>query len=210
MRGRGEEREINGNGNGIPNSNFYCLPNTQNLESPSSIFKLPSSSTSDQTNISFPSIFLNPSSLDNLHLVNLSSPEQWPSSSSDPLLLPGVPIRANTSTPARVICFDRNFHSRKEVSAGMIQVSLKENQRQRRAEEREEEEEESGKKRFRTRFTGEQKEKMRELGESLGWRMEKKDEDEVERLCSELGVSKQVFKVWMNNSKQAMKKMKRL
>ncbi|XP_050128079.1 zinc-finger homeodomain protein 6-like [Malus sylvestris] len=62
------------------------------------------------------------------------------------------------------------------------------------------------KKRFRTKFSQEQKEKMTEVAEKLGWRIQKHDEQEVEKLCSEVGIKRQVFKVWMHNNKQAMKK----
>ncbi|XP_050372087.1 zinc-finger homeodomain protein 6-like [Argentina anserina] len=61
-------------------------------------------------------------------------------------------------------------------------------------------------KRFRTKFSQEQKDKMLEVAEKLGWRIQKHDEQEVQQLCSDLGVKRQVFKVWMHNNKQAMKK----
>ncbi|CAO2828125.1 unnamed protein product [Amaranthus hypochondriacus] len=62
------------------------------------------------------------------------------------------------------------------------------------------------KKRFRTKFSQEQKDKMMEYAEKLGWKMQKQNEVEVQRFCSEVGVKRQVFKVWMHNNKQAMKK----
>ncbi|KAK8623334.1 hypothetical protein V6N13_118221 [Hibiscus sabdariffa] len=61
------------------------------------------------------------------------------------------------------------------------------------------------KKRFRTKFTQEQKDKMSELAEKLGWRINKQDEDEVEKFCAEYGVKRQVFKVWMHNNKNVKK-----
>ncbi|KAL8531912.1 hypothetical protein ACS0TY_008496 [Phlomoides rotata] len=64
----------------------------------------------------------------------------------------------------------------------------------------------SSKKRFRTKFSQHQKEKMQEAAEKIGWRIQKQDEEVVQRLCSETGVKRQVFKVWMHNNKQAMKK----
>ena len=64
--------------------------------------------------------------------------------------------------------------------------------------------ERSGKKRFRTKFTAEQKEKMTEFAEKLGWKLQRRDEDdEVERFCNEIGVSRQVFKVWRHNHKNS-------
>ncbi|KAG2313337.1 hypothetical protein Bca4012_027902 [Brassica carinata] len=62
------------------------------------------------------------------------------------------------------------------------------------------------KKRFRTKFTTEQKERMMEFAEKLGWRLNKQDEDELKRFCGEIGVKRQVFKVWMHNNKSNAKK----
>ncbi|KAL3527111.1 hypothetical protein ACH5RR_011767 [Cinchona calisaya] len=62
------------------------------------------------------------------------------------------------------------------------------------------------KKRFRTKFTQQQKDRMHELAEKLGWKIQKQDEQEVQQLCNEVRVKRQVFKVWMHNNKQAMKK----
>ncbi|XP_010939501.1 zinc-finger homeodomain protein 9 [Elaeis guineensis] len=58
-------------------------------------------------------------------------------------------------------------------------------------------------KRFRTKFSPEQKERMHELSERLGWRMQKRDKGLVEEWCREIGVGKGVFKVWMHNNKHA-------
>ncbi|XP_073001074.1 zinc-finger homeodomain protein 9-like [Typha latifolia] len=59
----------------------------------------------------------------------------------------------------------------------------------------------SARKRFRTKFSQEQKERMQELSERLGWRMQKRDDAMVEEWCREIGVGKGVFKVWMHNNK---------
>lgn len=56
-------------------------------------------------------------------------------------------------------------------------------------------------KRFRTKFSPAQKDRMLELSERLGWRLQKRDEDLVEKYCNEIGVCKGVFKVWMHNNK---------
>uniref|UniRef100_A0ACD5TZ39 Uncharacterized protein n=1 Tax=Avena sativa TaxID=4498 RepID=A0ACD5TZ39_AVESA len=56
-------------------------------------------------------------------------------------------------------------------------------------------------KRFRTRFTAEQKEQMLALAERVGWRMQRQDEALVEHFCALAGVRRQVFKVWMHNNK---------
>lgn len=57
------------------------------------------------------------------------------------------------------------------------------------------------KKRFRTKFTQDQKEKMLEFAEKLGWRIPREDDTEVQRFCSQVGVKRQVFKVWLHNNK---------
>ncbi|KAL1533231.1 hypothetical protein AAHA92_33145 [Salvia divinorum] len=61
-----------------------------------------------------------------------------------------------------------------------------------------------GKKRFRTKFTEEQKEKMLSFADKLGWKLQRKEEeDEIERFCRGLGITRKVFKVWMHNHKNS-------
>ncbi|MED6155659.1 hypothetical protein PIB30_007167 [Stylosanthes scabra] len=62
------------------------------------------------------------------------------------------------------------------------------------------------KKRFRTKFTQQQKDRMMEFAEKIGWKIQKQDEQQVQQFCSQAGVKRQVFKVWMHNNKQASKK----
>ncbi|KAJ4714522.1 Zinc-finger homeodomain protein [Melia azedarach] len=59
-------------------------------------------------------------------------------------------------------------------------------------------------KRFRTKFTQEQKDKMLELAEKLGWRIQKHDEEVVQQFCNETGVKRHVLKVWMHNNKHTL------
>lgn len=66
------------------------------------------------------------------------------------------------------------------------------------------------KKRFRTKFSQEQKDKMLEFAEKLGWKIQKQDEKEVQQFCSQVNVTKQVFKVWMHNNKQVVLKKKQI
>lgn len=61
------------------------------------------------------------------------------------------------------------------------------------------------KKRFRTKFTAEQKEQMSVFAEKLGWRMQKQDEAAVQQFCAEVGVKRPVLKVWMHNNKNALR-----
>ncbi|KAJ0683474.1 putative transcription factor ZF-HD family [Helianthus annuus] len=64
----------------------------------------------------------------------------------------------------------------------------------------------ASKKRFRTKFTQEQKDKMFDFAERIEWKIQKQNEQDVMRFCNEVGLKKQVFKVWMHNNKQAAKK----
>ncbi|XP_073311524.1 zinc-finger homeodomain protein 8-like [Primulina huaijiensis] len=64
----------------------------------------------------------------------------------------------------------------------------------------------NGRKRFRTKFTQDQKERMFGLAERIGWKMQKKDEDLISEFCSENGVDRGVFKVWMHNNKNTFGK----
>lgn len=61
-------------------------------------------------------------------------------------------------------------------------------------------------KRFRTKFSQEQKEKMYLFAEKVGWRMQKQDEVAVQQFCNEIGVEKGVLKVWMHNNKHTLGK----
>ncbi|KAJ0692559.1 putative transcription factor ZF-HD family [Helianthus annuus] len=62
----------------------------------------------------------------------------------------------------------------------------------------------TNKKRFRTKFTQEQKLKMHEIAERVGWKMQKRDEDLIIEFCNQIGVDKNVFKVWMHNNKTTL------
>ncbi|KAG6423962.1 hypothetical protein SASPL_114371 [Salvia splendens] len=64
-------------------------------------------------------------------------------------------------------------------------------------------------KRFRTKFTQEQKEKMLEFAEGVGWKLQKKDEDLIREFCSQVGLERGVLKVWMHNNKSAVAKKNR-
>ncbi|XP_074581512.1 zinc-finger homeodomain protein 5-like [Curcuma longa] len=61
-------------------------------------------------------------------------------------------------------------------------------------------------KRFRTKFTAEQKEKMVAFAERIGWRLQRHEEALVEQFCSEAGIKRHVLKVWMHNNKHSIKK----
>ncbi|KAL2559497.1 Zinc-finger homeodomain protein 11 [Forsythia ovata] len=63
-----------------------------------------------------------------------------------------------------------------------------------------------GRKRSRTKFSQDQKEKMYSFSEKLGWKLQKSDEAAVEEFCHQIGVSKGVLKVWMHNNKNTFAK----
>lgn len=42
---------------------------------------------------------------------------------------------------------------------------------------------------------------MHEFAERVGWKMQKRDEDDVRDFCRQIGVDKSVLKVWMHNNK---------
>ncbi|KAJ4972610.1 hypothetical protein NE237_005784 [Protea cynaroides] len=63
--------------------------------------------------------------------------------------------------------------------------------------------ERSAKKRARTKFTAEQKEKMLAFAGKLGWRIQRDQDAEIDRFCKMIGVTRQVFKVWMHNHKNS-------
>ncbi|KAI3509069.1 hypothetical protein L1887_24095 [Cichorium endivia] len=62
------------------------------------------------------------------------------------------------------------------------------------------------KKRFRTKFTHEQKEKMFRFADKIGWKFHKQEESVVQQFCQELGIKRRVLKVWMHNNKNNLAK----
>ncbi|KZV19025.1 ZF-HD homeobox protein-like [Dorcoceras hygrometricum] len=58
------------------------------------------------------------------------------------------------------------------------------------------------KKRFRTKFNRKQKDMMFEFATRLDWRIQNEDDEQVHKFCNEVGVKRQVFKVWMHNNKK--------
>ncbi|KAI9092580.1 hypothetical protein K1719_027708 [Acacia pycnantha] len=61
-------------------------------------------------------------------------------------------------------------------------------------------------KRYRTKFSEEQKEKMLRFADKVGWRMLKVDESMVQQFCEEAGIKRRVLKVWMHNNKNSFAK----
>ncbi|XP_021771884.1 zinc-finger homeodomain protein 4-like [Chenopodium quinoa] len=57
------------------------------------------------------------------------------------------------------------------------------------------------KKRHRTRFTNEQKEKMLGFAQKTNWKIQRVDEGLVQQFCQEVGIKRRVLKIWMHNNK---------
>ncbi|KAK1300573.1 ZF-HD homeobox protein [Acorus calamus] len=101
----------------------------------------------------------------------------------------------------------RNFHRKAAPAPLMMPMPLMYHQHLHRRERSEETppatptEMMSRRKRYRTRFTAEQKEKMQAFGERVGWRIQKHDDVALEQFCVEVGVKRHVLKVWMHNNK---------
>ncbi|KAL4569524.1 hypothetical protein LXL04_025163 [Taraxacum kok-saghyz] len=64
----------------------------------------------------------------------------------------------------------------------------------------------SGRKRFRTKFSQEQKDKMMIFAERLGWKMQRCDDNKIADFCNEIGIKRGIFKVWMHNNKNTFGK----
>ncbi|XP_020590309.1 zinc-finger homeodomain protein 9-like [Phalaenopsis equestris] len=114
---------------------------------------------------------------------------------------PAATLADPTSLKCAACSCHRNFHRRVSVSSSEEEIecftsaphtllALSRNERP-----------SATRKRFRSKFSAEQKGKMMELSERLGWRLQKRDEGLVEEYCRDIGVEKGVFKVWMHNNK---------
>ncbi|KAD4586217.1 hypothetical protein E3N88_23818 [Mikania micrantha] len=65
----------------------------------------------------------------------------------------------------------------------------------------------SSKRRVRTKFTREQKDRMLAFAQRVGWRVNKEHERDVQRFCEEIRIDKIIFKVWMRNNKHTLGKV---
>lgn len=64
----------------------------------------------------------------------------------------------------------------------------------------------NGRKRFRTKFSQDQKEKMSLFADKVGWKMQRCDDKLVAEFCNEVGIRRGIFKVWMHNNKNTFGK----
>jgi ZF-HD class homeobox domain-containing protein len=62
------------------------------------------------------------------------------------------------------------------------------------------------KKRSRTKFSKEQKEKMLCFAEKAEWKIQKLEESVVNKFCQEIGIKRRILKVWMHNNKNTFAK----
>ena len=58
-----------------------------------------------------------------------------------------------------------------------------------------------GTKKPRTKLTKEQKERMSAFAERFGWKSHRHNDEEIRKFCSDIGISRRVFKVWLNNNR---------
>lgn len=101
---------------------------------------------------------------------------------------PGLRMLPRGVLPSSQMIMAFNSHDSDEYEGGILSQQL------------------SLKKRFRTKFTQEQREQMGVFAEKLGWRIQKHDEAAVQQFCAEVGVKRHVLKVWMHNNKHALGK----
>ncbi|XP_047150346.1 zinc-finger homeodomain protein 5-like [Vigna umbellata] len=55
--------------------------------------------------------------------------------------------------------------------------------------------------RKRTIFSVEQKNQMRRFADILGWKPHKGNREEIQRFCTDMGISRKIFVVWLNNNR---------
>ncbi|XP_047960957.1 zinc-finger homeodomain protein 9-like [Salvia hispanica] len=100
--------------------------------------------------------------------------------------------------PVSLICAacgcHRNFHRRAILTPHFLNFNF--GQPQRTAVK-----DVAGRKRSRTKFSQDQKERMHSFSEKLGWKMQRCDDAAVEEFCRHVGVARGVLKVWMHNNK---------
>ncbi|XP_054777364.1 zinc-finger homeodomain protein 9-like [Prosopis cineraria] len=60
------------------------------------------------------------------------------------------------------------------------------------------------KRKKRTMFTAEQQSRMGIFAERLGWRPKRADKEEILNFCMQIGISRRMFIVWVNNNRRRM------
>ncbi|OMO75237.1 hypothetical protein CCACVL1_16270 [Corchorus capsularis] len=130
--------------------------------------------------------------------VTLAPPTQAPTPEKEQFMspLPLATLNGNTGESSSFPRVDKNLDAGSETQSGVgvgvraglgVQKGMKI-------------------KRTRTRFTLEQKQKMTRFAvDRLGWRLHRTDETDVLNLCKDLGISRHVFVVWMNNTRRRIR-----
>ncbi|XP_007041337.2 PREDICTED: zinc-finger homeodomain protein 5 [Theobroma cacao] len=128
----------------------------------------------------------------NLNNAALPPPHQ-PMPPQKPLLAP-LPLASHNGLTGETSLFprDRNIDAGSETLSG-AEV---------------EEPKDTKKRAKRTRITMEQKTKMMRFADKLGWRPQKHDDAEVQQFCEEVGITKRVFVVWLNNNRRRKDSMR--
>ncbi|GMI75347.1 hypothetical protein HRI_001204000 [Hibiscus trionum] len=124
---------------------------------------------------------------------NAATPSSSPSPTHSPTPPSPVPYSYYTSAPHMLLALTTAYSSGPSVP--MIKNTTTTNNNN-----------PSGRKRARTKFSKEQKEKMHAFAERLGWRMQKSEARSIDEFCYEVGVDRGVFKVWMHNNKNTFNK----
>ncbi|XP_074294495.1 zinc-finger homeodomain protein 2-like [Silene latifolia] len=103
------------------------------------------------------------------------------------------PAATPTTPPVRPLALPPSASAEDQVTGGMMAMTMTTSTS-------------TGKKRHRTKFSQEQKDKMFGLAERLGWKIQKCDENVIQQFCDESGVKRHVLKVWMHNNKHTLGK----
>ncbi|KAJ1425847.1 ZF-HD homeobox protein, Cys/His-rich dimerization domain [Sesbania bispinosa] len=56
-------------------------------------------------------------------------------------------------------------------------------------------------KKRRTRFTSEQRNQLMTFAEGFGWKPQMANKEEIQRFCSEMGITHKILMVWLNNNR---------
>ncbi|CDP20040.1 unnamed protein product [Coffea canephora] len=103
-------------------------------------------------------------------------------------------------------CSSQSYHSFFLVNVQLLQTSEKDEQEEGVHPEAKIRPHDAGKRRSRTKFSQEQKEKLWSFAEKVGWKIQKADDSAVNGFCQEIGIRRRVLKVWMHNNKHNLAK----
>ena len=84
----------------------------------------------------------------------------------------------------------RNFHHKNTIFTAEPQTQTPDQVQEMRS-----------KRKKRTTFSSEHKNKLIRFAESVGWKPRKEKKDEIESFCSEMGITRRMFVVWLSNNR---------